>query len=345
MRPIRIAVILSVALAVVWATVPGVAQELTWSVDFGSVFDNREGDRTYTAPQTFFFTTLAPEIGVKLTANDRLAAGAVWTQPLTDDWKDGRVTPTIYYRREAGNLKFSMGLFPRKQLRCEMPGFLWCDSLAYFQPNIRGALVQYDAGKSFFEGYIDWRGMQSTTRREAFNIVARGEWSPRNGLFFLGGHVMMNHYALQKNAPENQHIIDNFLINPYVGLDFSSLSMKAGALITVERNRGNDNGWQMPAGVWIEALGEWHRIGLKTSFYAGGRLFPSYGEFGAGLYQGEPFYSARFYNRTDVYARVLCNKYVDLQASLDFNFTDDSFIFYQKLQLRVYFDSGNFSAR
>lgn len=323
------------------------AQEFTWSVDFNSVFDNREGDRKITDPKTYFFTVLAPEAGVRLTKRDRISAGVVWTQHLTNDWDDGRVNPTLYYRHESRRWSFSMGMFPRTQLRRELPGFLWCDSLTYFQRNIRGALVQYNTRRGWVEAYLDWRGMQSSTRREAFNIVVQGEWSPRRSVFLAGGHVMMNHFALQKNAPADQHIVDNFLVNPYVGLDFSrktaldSLVVKAGALLTVERNRANDDGWKTPAGAWVEFLGEWRWLGLKNSLYAGGRLFPSYGEFGAELYPGEPFYMTSFYNRTNVYAKIYRNRYVDLQASLDFNVTKESFIFYQRLLLRVYFDSFN----
>lgn len=323
------------------------AQTLTWSVDFNSVFDNREGDRKITDPKTYFFTVLAPEIGVQLTKKDRIAGGVVWTQHLTNDWDDGKVNPTLYYRHESKRWSFSMGMFPRTQLRRQLPGFLWCDSLTYFQRNIRGALVQYNMRHGWIEAYLDWRGMQSSTRREAFNIVVHGEGAPKGGIFLVGGNAMMNHFALQKNAPADQHIVDNFLVNPYVGLDFSrktaldSLVIKAGALLTVERNRANEEGWKTPAGGWLEIVGEWRWLGLKNSFYMGGKLFPSYSEFGAELYQGEPFYQTSFYNRTDVYAKILQNRYVDLQASLDFNFTEDSFIFYQRLLLRVYFDSFN----
>lgn len=33
------------------------AVEPTWSVDFGSVFDNREGDNKYAEAKTFFLPT------------------------------------------------------------------------------------------------------------------------------------------------------------------------------------------------------------------------------------------------------------------------------------------------
>ncbi|MDE6457011.1 MAG: hypothetical protein K2L31_00235, partial [Muribaculum sp.] len=289
MKPIRSVALLAALLLCVCNVM---SQALTWSVDFNSVFDNREGDRKITAPKTYFFTVLAPEVGVRLTKKDRIAGGIVWTQHLTNDWDDGRVTPTLYYRHESKRWSFSMGMFPRTQLRRELPGFLWCDSLTYFQRNIRGALVQYNMRHGWIEAYLDWRGMQSTTRREAFNIVVHGEGKPRGGVFLVGGNAMMNHFALQKNAPADQHIVDNFLVNPYIGLDFSRktaldlLVIKAGALLTVERNRANDDGWKTPAGGWLELEGEWRWLGLKNSFYMGGKLFPSYGEFGAELYQG-----------------------------------------------------------
>ena len=56
---------------------------------------------------------------------------------------------------------------------------------------------------------------------------------------------------------------------------------------------------------------------------------------------GEPFYQSKFYNRTDVYARIMANKWVDLQASLDFHVAKDAFTFYQRLIVRVYLSSGD----
>ena len=61
------------------------AQHLTWSLDFGSVFDNREGDNSITDTKTFFFTNLAPEIGVQFTKRDRISGGVVWNQPIGNE--------------------------------------------------------------------------------------------------------------------------------------------------------------------------------------------------------------------------------------------------------------------
>jgi hypothetical protein len=317
------------------------AQTFTWDVDFRSVFDNREGDGNYTPAETILFTNLAPEIGVEFGHGDKLAGGVVWNQPIGREWEGARVSPTLYYRHDAQRWAVAMGMLPRTQLREELPNFLWCDSLRYHQYNIRGVLLQYNSHDAFVDFYLDWRQLQTTTQREAFNVVFHGQWHPGARRFFVGGHAMMNHYALTKNSPADMHIVDNFLVNPYVGVDLShataldSLQVRAGALVTVERNRAYDN-WTTPAGGWLELVGEWRWLGLKNTLYAGGRLLPSYSEFRGQLYPGEPFYSSTFYNRTDLYAHVVRNRRVELDAALKFNFANNCFLFYQCITLRVH---------
>ena len=196
----------------------------TWEVDFDAVFDNREGSNRYTDTRTFFFVNLAPEVGLRFTAADRIAGGVVWNQPVGAGWKQYHLSPTLYYRHDGAARQspwsFSMGMFPRKQLTEEMPGFLWSDSLAYHQRNIRGVLVQYRRDHGFAEAYVDWRGMQSREQREAFNIVVHTRWHVRRtSPLFVGGYVMMNHFALQEDAPADQHIVDNFVVHPYAGVN------------------------------------------------------------------------------------------------------------------------------
>lgn len=341
----------------------------TWNVDFSSVFDNREGDRDITATKTYFFTNLAPEAGLKFSKEDRIAGGVVWFQPIGCQWEGHRLSPTLYYRHEGSRWRFSMGMFPRKQLLEEMPGFLWNDSLSYCQNNIRGAMVQYVAPEGYFDAYVDWRGFQTKSQREAFNIVFHGQMSPGGNWFNFGVFAQMNHYALQKDPPAGQHIVDNFLVNPYIGADLGkaagtdSLNIRAGLLMTIERNRARPDGrWETPAGCYLEAVWQWRILGLKNTLYAGKPLFPSYNypspEFldndaprqteeeiaanpvvwspmGPGLYQGEPFYQKCFYDRLDIHADIIRRDNVSLTASLDFNFTPSSFIFYQRLSLRV----------
>ena len=324
------------------------AIEPTWNVDMGAIFDNREGDEKHTRAETHFFVSLAPEVGLKFTSTDRIAAGAVWIQPLENSIRNGTLYPTVYYRHTGEKWNFSMGLFPMDQLKEPLPGFLWCDSLTYYQKNIRGALVQYKIPSAYFEAYIDWRGMESRTQREAFNIVFHGEKRPGCRRFLFGGYAMMNHLAKTLGENQGQFVVDNFLLNPYIGIDLSkktvldSIMIKGGALLTVERDRKIGK-WNVPAGFWLDLTAEWKFLGARNSLYAGGKLFPLYGEYGSLLYQGEPYYASSFYDRLDVYAKIYRNKYVDLEAQLNFNFTSQGFMFYQRLLLNI--NVGNLTSR
>lgn len=317
------------------------AQEFMWNAGFRSVFDNREGDNNITATKTIIFTQLEPEIGVYFNSRrDLLAGGVVWTQPVGCEWEGHKLSPTLYYRHSERRLAITLGMLPRAYLHEELPDFLWCDSLAYFQRNIRGALVQASGKNYFADLYLDWRALQSRTRREAFNIVFHGQYRLPGRVWLAGGHLMMNHYALTEDAPEDMHIVDNFLVNPYIGADLSrktgldSLTVRAGALLTIERNRARDN-WDLPGGGWLDLYGRWRFLEVRNTTYGGGRLLPSFNEFGGQLYQGEPYYRCRFYNRTKIYADIVRNRYVTLKAGIDLNFTDDTFVFYQKISVSV----------
>ena len=71
-------------------------QELTWAVDFNTIFDNREGDDKYTDTKTFFQTKLAPEIGVSMMDGmHRISGGVVWTQPIGSEWDGYKLSPTL----------------------------------------------------------------------------------------------------------------------------------------------------------------------------------------------------------------------------------------------------------
>lgn len=330
---------------------PIFAQEVVWNLNFQTIFDNREGDNKYTDTKTFFQTQLSPEIGLSMMdGKHTVAGGVVWTQPIGSSWDGYKIDPTLYYRFKSPRWKFAMGFVPRRFLIQQLPNFLWSDSMAYSRANIRGLLIQYQRQEGFFETYLDWRGMQSETTREAFSIVAHGEWAPKNGKFLLGGHVMMNHFALQKNPPADQHIVDNFIINPYVGVNLShstpldSLTIKAGMLMGLTRNRALGT-WTSPTGVWIDATAEWRWLGLKNTFYSGGKLYPYYNQFGSSLDMGEPYYQSKYYNRTSVYAYVLRNWFMNLEASVDFHVAKDNFTFYQRVLLRFFIDQQGWKAR
>lgn len=323
------------------------AQQFEWSVDFNTVFDNREGDSKMTDTRTFFHTQLSPEIGLSmLDGTHRLMGGVVWTQPIGSEWYGKRVSPTLYYRYNGQRgWSMAMGMFPRTLMHRQLPNYVWSDSVYYTQRNIRGFMATYESTDGYFEAVVDWRAMQSKTRREAFNVIAHGEWQRPDALFLAGGVAVMNHFALTSDPTPDEHIVDNFLVNPYVGFDFThrtsldSLTVRVGALSSITRNRAYDK-WKMPVGAWLDITLQWRWLGWHNTTYVGGKLFPYYSEFGALLDQGEPYYRSSWYNRTSVYGTILNNSFMNLRASLDFNLAKDNFTFYQRLILRVYIDSS-----
>lgn len=317
--------------------------DLYWSVDMSAVFDNREGDTKYASAKTFFQTQLAPEIGISLyDGRHRLAGGAVWTQPIGCEWEGHRISPTLYYRYESKGLRFAMGMFGRNQLFAEMPNFIWNDSVKYAQRNVRGAMVGYRNEKGYVQAFIDWRGMQTDTQREAFNIIASGERYYAGGKFLWGGLAMMNHLALDKTTP-GQNVVDNLVYNPYVGIDIKRMepaspldtcALRIGALGNFSRDRcPEDKKWKTPVGLWADFDIAWRFLELKNTFYTGKKLFPFYGKYGYILDQGEPYYAASLYNRTSVQVIFLRRKFMTLKASLDFNLAPSHFNFYQRVLL------------
>lgn len=243
----------------------------------------------------------------------------------------------------------SFGSFARTQLIETLPAFLQYDSLTIFRPNITGALFQYMGQKGYGEIYIDWRQMQTEKRREAFIIVGSGRWQP--GIFYTGGNLVMNHLARSGKATEGQSVTDDIVIHPYVGLNLTkfvspldSLTIQCGYLLSMERNRGIGD-WHHPQGITAELLAEWRFIGLKNTFYSGGNQQPFYPQLGSQLNQGDPFYQAKLYNRTDIYFYFFRNRFVNCMASVNFHTTRSHVDLQQQLIVRFNLNNENWKRR
>lgn len=336
-------------LALVYVVAGISAQEVVWSVDFNTIFDNREGDSKVADAKTFFLTQLSPEIGLSLlNGGHTVAGGIVWTQPIGCEWEGYRISPTLYYQYCDNGLQGFLGMFPREKLYRPLPDYIWNDSVYYVQRNIRGAGLVSAGRHGFIQALLDWRGMQTKTQREAFNVIAMGEWYKSDeSPLSLGGLLMINHLALRENAPEDEGVVDNILYNPYIGVRFEKwlpslkeFYVKSGVLGSISRDRKGENRWKVPAGFWLDITFRWKWIGVREELYAGSPLFPFYHKYGALLDQGEPYFSSDFYSRTEVKGYIIDKSFVTLKASLDFHVTSTDFIFYQRLILNINFDGG-----
>ena len=318
------------------------AQEVVWSVDANVLLNNREGGDGYTPDQTFMFTRLAPEVGLSMGDGEHVLKGGVaWYQPMTDNLHGYKVLPTLYYQyNRPDGWHVATGLIPRSLMVRRMPRYLWSDSLDYCQPNLHGVMVQLIKPAGYTELAVDWRQLQTERQREAFAVMLNTDWRIA-GPLSLGGHVQYSHLAKSRLNPGDQHVNDDLVINPMAALDFShrtvldSLRLAAGAIIAMERDRGEDC-WHRPAGFVATATARWRWLQLDETCYLGKGIMPLYPVLGSLLNLGDPYYHSKTYSRTDLIFHVVSNDYVDLTGSLAFHATDKTTGFWQQISCRFY---------
>ena len=359
--------------------------DFIWGVDAETVFDNREGDQTYSPQQTIFFSRLSPSLGVrfgkseyekinndgikkKYTDVHKLVAGTHYIQPIGIGYKENKFVPTAYYtfshkvvkevKRDSSVLRIdgtntpdfkvwsvSFGMIPRR-LSYRLPEILWSDSMDYYNPNIRGILLQCTKNNlAFHEISLDWRSLQSADQREAFNVnynVRKYFHRYLRGIspFFIGGNVQLNHLAKRNPAPEGEGVNDDMFAYPYIGWDFSDKTVfdrfriRAGYAVSFDRCRAIGD-WEVDGGLLADLHLLWKKIGIIETLYAGNKQFPLYPMYGSLLNMGDPHYQSSFYSLTSIYSPIVHNRHVSFGAFLDFHVTKEGTSCYQRVVLNV----------
>lgn len=361
--------------------------DFIWGVDAETVFDNREGDQTYSPQQTIFFSRLSPSLGVrfgksehekinndgikkKYTDVHKLVAGTHYIQPIGIGYKENKFVPTAYYtfshmvikeeKRDSSIIRIdghtssefkvwrvSFGMIPRRLMFQRLPEILWSDSMDYYNPNIRGILLQCTKNNlAFHELSLDWRSLQSAEQREAFNVNYNFVKRFRSGLpstidpFFIGGNAQLNHLAKRNPAPEGEGVNDDMFAYPYVGLDFSEKTVfdkfriRAGYAVSFDRCRAIGD-WEVDGGLLADLHLLWKKIGIIETLYAGNKQFPLYPMYGSLLNMGDPHYQSSFYSLTSIYSPIVQNQHVNFGAFLDFHVTKEGTSCYQRVVLNV----------
>lgn len=312
-----------------------------YNVDFLFFFDNREYDRSpYQRSQTLFGARLSPEIGVGIAdstiGDHRLMAGCSYIQPIGADYKNAKVLPTLYYQYRKKGFGAYLGLLPFTKMIEDFPDYLMYDSIAYFHPNIQGALFNYRDRRGFVELMCDWRGMWSETTREAFRVTLNGRYEHK--WFFVGGRAMMNHLACYspEYKGEQPGVCDDLLGSIYVGFDIGKVTpldsfvVRANYIVAIQNDR-KDKLHYMPQGGLLEIFLRWRWIGFRNVTYYGDPQMPLYPKYHSLLNQGDPFYQARFYNRSDIFFYIFNNSFVNCFASANFHYADGVFVTQQQI--------------
>jgi len=329
---------------------------LIYDVDFDSYFDNREYHSDYQIPQTIFAFRLSPMIGVRIKdtkgGDHSLKAGVRYTQPLGGNWSDANVIPTAYYHYHHKGVNLQLGAIPYENRIWSLPDWLQYDSIAYIRSNIQGALISYQDHRGYIEFMCDWRGAQAQFRREMFRIIVDGQYQYK--WLMVGGLAHLNHTANSGDPEQHskESLYDDLNLGVHLGFDFTqlipmdSLAIKATYIVGYERDRARADIYppQVPQGVLIEVYANWWFLGVKNTTYIGDNLQPFRNSdnlgspIGSMMYQGDPFYQAKFYNRTDFFAYLYRSSFVNCYFSYNLHYQGGRLQQQQQLIVRFSLD-------
>ena len=294
-----------------------------YDTDFLLYFDNREYDpASGQNSQTIFGARLAPEIGVQIADSaeyvHKLMAGVSYNQPFGASWGEITVKPTIYYRIETKGFDLNLGFIPYRYLKETLPEYLLSDTLSYYNANIQGALFQYESEKGFASLMADWRGMYGYETREAFRVIATGQYKYK--WLQVGGYAMLNHLA---NSTKTNGVYDDIMVNPYINfsLDYFTtpidiFNVRVGYIGGFQRERATETSYFTHA-VNAEILFRWRFLGFKQSLYYGDSLYPLFEKQKTTLNMGDPWYKSKLYSRTDIFVYLYNNRFVNCYFSFN----------------------------
>lgn len=307
---------------------PVLSQEFEWQAGFDGFLDNREYF-SIDNPQTIFGSRAWGELGASLSGVHRFRVGANYLYEFGHHMDAHIPDVTMYYQYDDDRFDFRIGAFPRRRL-LDFPMALLSDTLLYYRPNIQGAYLAYKGKWGYQNIFIDWTSRQTDTDPETFIFGFSGNLN--KGIFFLNHHLMMGHLAGKGIRDPDHHLRDNggFQIN--TGTDLSgktpldSLHLSVGALVSLDRIRGVDNGWQTPAGFVGQFTASYKWFGIDGLFYRGeGHTF---------LY-GDPFYALKQYGRLDFYVMPFRKENVNLKINFVFHFAEDQIDYSQQILLSM----------
>lgn len=323
------------------------AQKFIYDVDFLTFFDNRESRIPSYPSKTLFGTRLSPEIGVEfndsLYGNHQLIAGMSYIQPFGSAWRDIRLNPTIYYRYRQHGFNLSFGFIPWRNIKTNLPDYLFSDSLSYFSPNIQGVHFSYASRHGFAEFIADWRGMQSIKTREAFRLLLTGEY--HYNFFFAGGNAQLNHLANRLNPPIRDGVCDDITAQPFIGFNFSqitpldTLALRTSYIFSYQRDRKN-NQLFINHGFLAELSIKWRFLAAENTLYVGNPLMPLYEQHSSLLNQGESIYQHSIYNKTEFSVYIIQFPFVDVRFSWNLHYTPHHPLAHQQL-LTSHFNLNN----
>lgn len=318
---------ITVLLAFVFASVS--AQELVFDGKISTHFDNTE----YTgsdcgSSRTIFAVKVEPSLKYVWNRKHAVVLGTELLKDFGSDKFIDEAKLIAYYRFRNEKFGAEAGIFERSHLIGRYSRAFFSDSTLIYNSLVQGIAMRYHkgGGKAFAELAVDWEGLYSHETREKFRILvaAGGKFAK---IFDAGVSMSIQHYA--NKAIFEGNVVDNVLINPYIGVRFDAFfafDMRLGYLQGMQRDRMLGEGWKIPMGGEFNfRMSKWG-VFIDNNLYFGKNLMPLYHNvgkdglaYGSDLYTGDPFYGTKhhIYNRTGIgYERSFVKDRVSVRAEM-----------------------------
>ena len=300
-------------------------EKLYLDTDFNFDFDNTE----YTganlgASETLFGISLAPVLRFEWNEKHSLGVGVNMQKMFGSVRFLDDIDLVAYYQFHSEKYGAVAGLFRREKMIGRYSEAFFSNAWLADNRLVQGLALQYHDKVGFAELVADWNGLYSKEVREQFRILFSGEGRFAK-VMYAGVSAEMHHYA---NRADFQHnVVDNFVINPYLGVDFEAFfdfDIRLGYLQTLQRDRQTESGWVLPmGGELFFRMSRWG-VFISNNIYVGKNLQPFYNSvgkegtiYGADLYASDCFYgtTSGIYNRTGIgYERNFWKERIKVKA-------------------------------
>lgn len=322
-----------------------------YDADFEMKFDNREYYRSsFSRSMTIFAGRLTPSVGISFNQDESTEHKVMIGADIMKDFGAPRtdlLNEVIFHYtldKSLGNtdLRFSAGVMPRSRMFDKYSEAFISDSLAFYDNNISGLLVQVRRPSAEFEIGCDWLGQYGRDSRERFMIFSSGE-ARLSPIISLGYAGVMYHFA---NSHTQIGVVDNILLNPWIGFDFAhkakmqALSICLGYLQGMQHDRAKYEFFEYPCGLEVNAEVRKWNFGVQNKFFYGTDMMPYYNtvdntgeKYGSRLYFGDPFYRIHddgatgtgVYDRVQLFYEPSFTKWLKIRIAAMFHFHGSSY--------------------
>ena len=284
--------------------------KLYLDTDFNFDFDNTEySGSSLGSSETLFGISLAPVLRYEWNEKHSLGVGVNMQKMFGSVRFLDDIDLVAYYQFKGEKYGAVAGLFRREKLMGRYSEAFFSNAYLVDNRLVQGLALQYNDKVGYAELVADWNGMYSQATREQFRILFSGEGRFAN-VMYAGASATMHHYA--NRADFQYNVVDDFVINPYIGVDFSmivDIDARLGYLQSLQRDRLTGGGWQVPMGGELFFRVSCWGVFISNNLYVGKNLQPLYNSvgkegtiYGADLYASDPFYGTTtgIYNRTGI---------------------------------------------